>query len=213
MTPELRAEPDWHGAAEVLIEGCAHLPDDEQRVRWMERLALALGDALYPAFLKVLCLVGEQGDAAAQRAVAHALVQALASGRLPAGRQASWGSPSAAASGRPFGPIEYLCAWHAQGGTQALPAAAFDRTARAVLGLVSHSPAAHQLYRAKLLADADDPLDGSWTRGSRDALKALAQAWRQPGCEAAAVDAFLHTLHGGGSGLAALHRAWPPPGP
>ena len=59
-----RPDPDWSGAAEVLIEGCAHLPTPEERVRWLERLCLSLGDTLYPAFLQVLCRVGEHGDAA-----------------------------------------------------------------------------------------------------------------------------------------------------
>ena len=197
--PALRPDPDWHGAAAVLVEGCARLPDAEQRVRWLQGLALSLGDALYPAFLKVLWLVGEQADAAAQRAVADTLVQALASGRLPTGRHAAWGSAGGAAgrSSRAFGPLEYLCAWHAQPSSDALPAPGFDRAARALLGLVAHSAAARQLYCAKLLADAEDPLDGGWSRAARDALKALAETWSRPGAhERDAVDAFLHTLHG-----------------
>ena len=84
MSLMLRGHPDWHGAAEVLIEGCAHLPTEEARVRWMERLCLTLGDALYPAFLKVLCHVGEHADPGAQQAVAETLVSAMTSGRLHA---------------------------------------------------------------------------------------------------------------------------------
>src|SRR3989344_4210490 len=86
----LRDQPDWAGAAEVLIEGCAHLPSREDRVRWMERLCLSLGDALYPAFLQVLCRIGEHGNPQAQAAVADTLVLALQSGRLPSGRHAHW---------------------------------------------------------------------------------------------------------------------------
>ena len=79
-----RPDPDWSGAAEVLIEGCAHLPTPEERVRWLERLCLSLGDTLYPAFLQVLCRVGEHGDAAAQKAVADTLVLALQTGAISA---------------------------------------------------------------------------------------------------------------------------------
>ena len=194
-----RANPDWSAAAEVLIEGCAHLPGEEARVRWLEQLCLSMGDALYPAFLQVLCRIGEHGDAPAQKAVADTLVLALQSGRLPSGRHAAWGASGGSTATRAMGPIEYLCAWHAQPDQRGpLPANAFDRAARAVLGLISHSEAAKQLYCAKLLADADDPLDGSWSRGTRTALRTMTRAWTdgapgQPGA-AQAVDAFLQAL-------------------
>ena len=179
----LRSQPDWSGAAEVLIEGCAHLPTQDERVRWLERVCLSWGDSLYPAFLRVLCLIGEQGDANAQRVVAETLVHALESGRLPSGRHAAWGATSLHAAGfRAMDPIEYLCAWHAQpDGRGALNATAFDRNARALLGLVSHSDLARRLYCAKIRADAEDPLDGSWARNIRQALRAMADCWEKTG--------------------------------
>ena len=220
-----RADPDWSGAAEVLIEGCAHLPTPEERVRWLERLCLSLGDALYPAFLQVLCRVGEHGDAAAQKAVADTLVLALQTGRLPSGRHAAWGATrGAGATGgtRAMGPIEYLCAWHAQpDGRGPLGATAFDRAARALLGLVLHSDTARRMYCAKLLADADDPLGGAWSRGTRPALAAMARSWAAttpstPPQRAAAdaVDAFLAELRrAGGDGVAPVASGWIPPAP
>ncbi|MCL1961424.1 MAG: hypothetical protein FWG56_06570 [Desulfovibrionaceae bacterium] len=194
----LRADPDWYSAAEALIEACVYLPTPEDRVRWLERLCLSLGDALYPAFLHVLCHIGEQGDPGAQKAVADVLVLALQSGRLPSGRHTAWGSVHGAAT-RTMGPIEYLCAWHAQPGSRGqLNATAFDRAARALLGLVSHSDSARRLYCAKLLADSEDPLDGAWSRSSRQALQAMARAWAagaQPQRAAEdAVNAFLAGL-------------------
>ena len=84
----LKADPQWDAAAQLLVDGCAHAPDAAYRVDLLERLCLALGDQLYPAFLKVLCVVSERGTPAAQVAVADALVDALRSGRLPAGRRA-----------------------------------------------------------------------------------------------------------------------------
>ena len=288
-----RPDPDWSGAAEVLIEGCAHLPTPEERVRWLERLCLSLGDTLYPAFLQVLCRVGEHGDAAAQKAVADTLVLALQTGRLPSGRHTAWGATHGAAT-RAMGPIEYLCAWHAQpdnrgplaatafdraaravlglvshsdtarrmycaklladaedplgrhtawGATHGaatramgpieylcawhaqpdnrgpLAATAFDRAARAVLGLVSHSDTARRMYCAKLLADAEDPLGGAWSRGTRPALAAMARSWSAAGATtsaqraaADAVDAFLAELRrSDGGGVAAVAAGWIPP--
>jgi hypothetical protein len=191
----LRADPDWYSAAEALIEACAHLPTPEDRVRWLERLCLSLGDTLYPAFLHVLCRIGEYGDSHAQKAVADVLVLALQSGRLPSGRHAAWGAMHGAAT-RIMGPIEYLCAWHAQpDGRGQLNVTAFDRAARALIGLVSHSDSARHLYCAKLLADAEDPLGGAWSRVTRQALQAMVRAWAagpNPQRAAAdAVDAFL----------------------
>ena len=217
----LRSQPDWSGAAEVLIEGCAHLPTQDERVRWLERVCLSLGDSLYPAFLRVLCLIGEQGDANAQRVVAETLVHALESGRLPSGRHAAWGATSLHAAGfRAMDPIEYLCAWHAQpDGRGALNATAFDRNARALLGLVSHSDLARRLYCAKIRADAEDPLDGSWARNIRQALRAMADCWEKTGgrpparAAAEASDAFLSALRrndGKGSGLSQLVSEWNP---
>lgn len=202
----LRPDPDWQGAAEVLTEGCLRLPDEETRVRWMERLCLSLGDALYPAFLRVLCHVGEQADIAARQAVADTLVRALASGRLPSGRQAAWGG---SAPMRGLGPVEFLCAWHAQPGNGLpLSALAFERAACALLTLLSHSPVARQLYCARLLADAEGVLEGGWSRQARSALRVLALAWQSAGPHdlPQVASAFLQALH-------PPAWSWPLPGP
>ncbi len=222
LAPVLKPDPDWSGAAEVLIEGCVYLPTAEERVRWLERLCLSLGDALYPAFLQVLCRIGEHGDASAQKAVADTLVLALQTGRLPSGRHTAWGATHGAAT-RAMGPIEYLCAWHAQPDNRGLlGATAFDRAARAVLGLVSHSDTARRMYCAKLLADAEDPLGGAWSRGTRPALAAMARSWSAPATNttpqraaADAVDAFLAELRrsGNGDGVAQVTSGWIPPAP
>lgn len=207
MTATQRPPPDWWGAAQTLVEGCCTLPEDA-RVRWLEQLCLGLGDQLYPAFLRVLCLVGEQGEPLAQRAVARTLTQALASGRLPSGPQTAWGAAAGAAArsaSRQQGPIEFLCAWYLHpGSSDRLAANGFDQAARALLGLVTHDPEAHALYRARLAAAAADPLEGAWSRQDRAALQALVQAW-QPGVAAAVpVDAFLQaTRQMGPAGMTA----------
>jgi hypothetical protein len=188
-------------------------------VRWLENLCLTLGDQLYPAFLRVLCVIGEHGEPLAQRAVAATLTEAITSGRLPAGRQMAWGAPSGSAdnaASRQQGPIEFLCAWYLHpAGTEPLSANGFDQAARALLGLVTHDRAAHQLYRARLQAAAEDPLEGAWSRRERGALQALAAAW-QPGVPLSkAVDAFLNAARsdrpGGDAGWAGLAPTSPLP--
>src|SRR6185369_6974541 len=128
----LLSEPRWAEAAQALVDGCIDLPDDEDRVALLASICEGLGDELYPAFLRVLWLIGQHGDHAACAAVARALVHALRTGRLPSGRRSAWGAsePSAAAAAygrtRCLGPLEYLCAWHVQADpVRALSAAQF----------------------------------------------------------------------------------------
>ncbi|WP_124543907.1 hypothetical protein [Piscinibacter terrae] len=208
MTPSpalsLRPRPDWRAAAQHLIDGCAHLPDAASRVELLERLCVALGDELYPALLGVLCTVGERAAPPARRAVASALVEGLRSGRVPSGRRPAWGS-SGASSMRSLGPIEYLCAWYAQGGGAQPPSASsFDRAMRSLLSLVGASDEARLMYAQRLMAVADDPLSGTLTRSTRDGLRQLASRWEADAADVQApVDAFLHALQGGGlQGLA-----------
>jgi hypothetical protein len=217
----LKDQPDWSAAAEVLIEGCAYLPSPEDRVRWMERLCLSLGDSMYPAFLQVLCRIGEHGNLQAQKVVADTLVLALQSGRMPSGRHAAWGAqwdPTKRAT-RTIGPIEYLCAWFTQpDGRGTLGAAPFDQAARALVGLVSHSEVARRLYCAQLLSIAEDPLQGTWSRSTRQALQAMARSWANADADphragTQAVEAFLAaTRQTSSSGAApSAPAAWIPP--
>lgn len=208
----LKAAPDWAAAAQLLVDGCAHAPDPNYRVELLERLCLALGDALYPAFLNVLAVVGERGTPAAQAAVADALVDALRSGRLPAGRRAAWGASRRVeqALGSALGPVEYLCAWYAEPqGADRPSAARFDQALRSLLALLAQSPRASALYAARLRALADDPLDGTLSRAARGALRALADAWQLPGATpGSSVDAVLQAVSGNGrSGFGGLGPA------
>jgi hypothetical protein len=194
-TLTLSEAPDWVSASEILIEGCVTLPDDDTRVRWIEQLCLTLGETLYPAFLRVLCLVGEHGESIAQRHVAATLMQALASGRLPAGRRAAWGAVGLGAT-RSHGPLEYLCAWYLHPpSADTLSASGFDRAARALVGLISHDSRAQALYSARLRASADDPLEGAWSRSDRAALRALAEAWKLGVAADVPVSAFLRAAN------------------
>lgn len=208
--PQLQADPDWRAAAQALVSGCLDLHGGEPAVALLESVCRGLGDELYPAFLRVLDEVGQHGDHAARSAVAATLVQALRSGRLPSGRRAAWGAPMPTPGrGRALGPLEYLCAWAAQGeGDAALPAPAFERAAHSVMALVAANDMARQLYCEKLLADAQDSLEGALSRATRQAVGALARRWADSGDAAAACQAFLALLPRGGAaapqGLAGL---------
>ena len=206
MAVALLAEPDWRGAAQALVSGCLDLPGADDGVAFMDLVCRGLGDELYPAFLRVLDEVGRHGDHAARAAVARTLVQALVSGRLPSGRRAAWGAAMPSLGrGRALGPLEYLCAWAAQAeGDAALPLQAFERAAQSVMTLVATSDQARSLYCAKLLADSTDSLEGTLTRGTRQAMGALARAWAASPDTARACGSFIAELPQRGNGLQSL---------
>jgi hypothetical protein len=211
----LKARPDWLGAAQALVEGCAVLGQPQDRVALMEAVCLGLGDALYPAFVNLLCHIERQGEPDVQALVAGTLVEALRCGRLPSGRLAAWGAalrPQSPGYGhaRSLGPIEYLCAWHAQpSGREPLSASAFDAALQPLLRLADSEAAARRLYCAKLRADAQDPLGGSWSRAARQGVLALADAWDGGAAPAEVVERCLAALHDAhdGSSLGSL-RGW-----
>jgi len=206
MAWRLKNNPDWHTAAQALIDGCSVLDDCEQRVRLLERLCTDLGDNLYPALLEILCAIGEHGDKSAQGLVAETLVHALSTGRLPSGKHAAWGATTVKVGGsfgqtRSLGPIEYLCAWYAQpAGRSPLSASAFDHAARALLSLISVDDDAKALYCAKLRADVDDPLEGALARPTRQAMNELIHVWQAGGTPEAVVERYLNSVNGSSLG-------------
>ena len=218
----LRADPAWGDAARDLVAGLARLEGAEPRIALLERVCLGLGDALYPAFLQILLVVERRGDAEARRRVAGALVDCLVTGRLPEGRLAAWGASSLAlddAFGRPrrLGPVEFLCAWHAQ--PNQLPTLArerFDAALAGLLTLTSSEPRAAELYAAKLAADARDPVIGSLAGQTRDGLGALAKAWTREGpgdLDAPAATRVLEAFHAASAPGDLLERAARPAPP
>ena len=184
----IKADADWLGAAGALVDSLVRLPDEEQRVQLMQRCCVDLGDDLYPAFLKLLCAIGRFGDDPAKAIVAETLAQGLATARLPSGQLTAWGArpwpaggltpPDAAVRartgwrghGRSLGPVEYLCVWFHQRAEGALTEASFARASRLLAGVVASSPKAAALYAAKLRGDAEDPLEGTYSRETRRLL-------------------------------------------
>jgi hypothetical protein len=202
--PEFRVsdKPDWRGAAERLVSGCNMLDDLNQRISLMEKVCDGLGDELYPAFLKILCLIGRNGDLDAKLIVTETLVEALLTGRLPSGRMSAWGSESSGGNSlfgqtRSLGPIEYVFTWYAQpSGRTPLPIQSFHHAASDLLDLISSNPKAKKLYCKKLSADIEDPLDGSLSRKSRHAIGCLVEAWESGKSSEEVLNGFIDTLHG-----------------
>jgi len=186
--------PDWHGAAQSLVNGCISLTSTEDRVRLMARLCTDLGENLYPAFLQILCNVGEHGDEQAQHLITDTLVHGLTTGRLPSGQLSAWGAGSlnterSFGQTRSLGPIEYLCVWYAQSsGRSPLTVHAFQQAAQCMLKLISANPQAKSLYCTKLIADIEDPLGGSLSSQTRNAIAELVNAWQAD----IAIDAVIH---------------------
>ncbi len=198
MPAALLQDPHWLAAARALISGCIDLRDSDARVDLLDAISRALGDELYPAFLRVLAEVGRHGEHDARAAVALALVHALRTGRLPSGRRGAWGGSASLGSnrlGRSLGPLEYLCAWAGQAESFThLMQREFEASAEAVMTLVEASPEARALYCEKLAADAEDPIEGALSRSTRRAMLALARSWEGGAPAAEAVARFVDEL-------------------
>ena len=200
----LARRPDWHAATRELVHGFAGLRTPDERIRVMDRLCERLGGSLYPAFLQMLCLVERNGDGPSRALVVETLMHAIGSGRLPSGRMPAWGARSAIdgatfEQGRSLGPIEYLCAWYAQPSElPPLERRAFDELATRLLGLISESAPAREMYCTKLLEDAENPLGGALARETRAGLVALATEWRLTDAVERPVAACLEALRSSG---------------
>lgn len=208
---ELRA------AADRLVSALAAHSDPEYRLTVLKRLVRRLGEERYPLFLRILGVVAESDDVRAQRLLADTFGTALRRMDLPGGALSSWGAtrlpdpgaPVAAStfSGQFFGatprrllgPVEYLTVWHLQRTQRtALSAATFRTALSRMIALLNRSDDARALYPQKLAADAQNELEGAYTRATRERLAAIAAAWKagrspeevaQAALDASAVDA------------------------
>ncbi|MDR6532526.1 hypothetical protein J2800_003284 [Caulobacter rhizosphaerae] len=183
----LKAEPDWFGAAQALVEGLQGQPTLDGRVDVLERVCLDLGEALYPGFAKLLAAVGHFGDHEVKVLVADALAQALMTARLPSTRLPAWGAGGFAGLGlggplrtnsRNVGPLEFLCVWLVRDvSDEALGGEAFETAATYLVDLISASPRAAALYVDKLRTDASDPTEGLHNAQTRRLIETLAERW------------------------------------
>jgi hypothetical protein len=195
--PEQRLSPSgtprWEAAAQRLVSALRAQGDDDLRSRLLERVSARFGDEHYLWFVQLLCAVQQFGDPSARSIVADALAGALARHRLPSGSIPAWGAPAIQPAAHPgvttaraspagtrrLGPIEFLCALLLQPGGRSTPQPGHIEFAlRCIVALVGASSRAAELYVEQLVVRADDPLQGTLSRRTRDALRAIATHWR-----------------------------------
>lgn len=183
-------------AADRMVSALAAHADPEYRLTVLKRLVRRLGEDQYPVFLRLLGVVAESDDARAQRLLADTIGTALRRMDLPGGALSSWGAtrlPDHAApvsastfSGQFFGgtprrmlgPVEYLTVWHLQRTQRtALTADTFRTSLARMIALLNQSEDARTLYPQKLAVDAQNELEGAYTRATRERLAAIAAAW------------------------------------
>lgn len=212
MVAPLDAENEgcrWREAAARLAQSLRQAQDHEQRLALLKQLARRCGDNPqlqgYPAFLKLLLIIGESDELDARHLVADAFVLGLRRLDLPSGSLTSWGAGAfstslqsasiAQLSGgyqmpaptRQLGPVEYLTVWFCQRTQRPfLDERSFRRSLQGLVRLFDVQPELRQLYPLKIHADASGGFDGAYTRVTRERLLALAGAW-QRGESAAAI--------------------------
>ncbi|MCD9008137.1 hypothetical protein LDO31_18230 [Luteimonas sp. XNQY3] len=184
-------------AADRMVSALAAHADPEYRLTVLKRLVRRLGEDRYPVFLRLLGVVAESDDTRAQRLLADTIGTALRRMDLPGGALSSWGAtrlPDSAApvsasdfSGQFFGgtprrmlgPVEYLTVWHLQRTQRtALSAETFHTSLSRMIALLNQSEDARTLYPQKLAVDAQNELEGAYTRATRERLAAIATAWK-----------------------------------
>ncbi|MDR6993180.1 hypothetical protein [Luteimonas sp. 3794] len=196
----MTAVPSAHAlraAADRMVSALAAHADPEYRLTVLKRLVRRLGEDRYPVFLRLLGVVAESDDTRAQRLLADTIGTALRRMDLPGGALSSWGAtrlPDSTApvsasdfSGQFFGgtprrmlgPVEYLTVWHLQRTQRtALSAETFHTSLSRMIALLNQSEDARTLYPQKLAVDAQNELEGAYTRATRERLAAIASAWK-----------------------------------
>lgn len=182
-------------AASRLVATLAAHDDAEYRLTVLRRLARSLGEERYPLFVRLLTAVSESDDTPAKQLLAGTFGAALRRLDIPGGALSSWGAArlpqgdfsASALSGQFFGapprrllgPVEYLTVWHLQRTQREVLGVDSYRNALAKLvALFDHDDEARRLYPQKLTADAENELEGAYTRVTRQSLAAIANAWK-----------------------------------
>ena len=196
MTDSLPTPDALRTAADRLVSALAAHADPEYRLAVLKRLVRRLGEERYPLYLRIVGVVAESDDARAQRLLAETFGVALRRMDLPGGALSSWGATGLPDHGAPvaasalsghffgatprrmLGPVEYLVVWHLQRTQRtALSAEGFRTSLARMITMLNRSEEARTLYPQKLAADAQNELEGAYTRATRDRLAAIASAW------------------------------------
>ena len=185
------------GANRLIAALSAH-DDSEYRLAVLKRLARRLGDESYPKFLRLLDVIAESDDISAQTVLADTLAAGLYRMDMPGGALSSWGASNIVTPDLPFeiagaysnaffsrpqrllGPIEYLIVWHLQQ-TQRTPLSrdTFLATLTRLVKLINLNETGRKLYPQKLAADAQNELEGTFTRATRERFAAVAAVWKK----------------------------------
>ncbi len=177
--------PNWHAAAQELINQFAELPDIDDRVTLLEKMCERLDGNLYPGFLQILYVIEQHAETTCKRDFVQTVSYGLSTGRLPSGKLPAFGSSQKNANpygqSRLLGPLEFLCAWYSQ--STHLPDLAEDKFSQLCASLVrlfSTEPEAAELYRSKLQSDVLNPVVGSLSSRGKEGVKSLIISWQQP---------------------------------
>ncbi len=196
MTEPLPTPDALRTAADRLVSALSAHSDPEYRLAVLKRLVRRLGEEQYPLFLRIVGVVAESDDERAQRLLADTFGTALRRMDLPGGALSSWGATGLPEHGAPvaasalsghffgatprrmLGPVEYLVVWHLQRTQRtALSVEGFQASLARMITMLNRSEDARRLYPQKLAADAQNELEGAYTRATRERLAAIAAAW------------------------------------
>lgn len=196
MTEPLPTPDALRTAADRLVSALSAHSDPEYRLAVLKRLVRRLGEEQYPLFLRIVGVVAESDDEHAQRLLADTFGTALRRMDLPGGALSSWGATGLPEHGAPvaasalsghffgatprrmLGPVEYLVVWHLQRTQRtALSPEGFRGSLARMITMLNRSEEARRLYPQKLAADAQNELEGAYTRATRERLAAIAAAW------------------------------------
>jgi hypothetical protein len=192
-----RLSAPWRESAARLVQALEHNPDEELCLAVLKQLNRRLGDHGYPGFIKLLLIVAECNNAAAQQRLADTLALGLRRGDTPSGVLTSWGAtrfwstrqplPSGRLPGNMLGvaprrqldPIEYLTVWFSQRTHRPyLGEGTYRSSLERLLDLFNRSADARLWYPMKIEADLAG-IEGAFTRQTRQRLGMLADAWKQ----------------------------------
>ena len=224
MNDVIPSSDDLRDAAAQLVAALAAHPEPEYRLSVLKRLARRVGEARYPMFLRILGVIAESDDVRAQRLLADTFGEALRRMDLPGGALSSWGATRLPDSKAPvsastlsgnffgatpkrlLGPVEYLAVWHLQRTQrEVLGSDAFVLATSRMVALLNHNGDARRLYPQKLAVDAQNELEGAYTRTTRERLAAMAASWQAGQSPEAVARAALGVAHDARGGQWVVH--------
>jgi hypothetical protein len=204
----------WRESAARIVQFLAETGDEDLCLAVLKQLARRFGDQGYPGFLKLLLIVAESGNSAAQRRLADIIALGLRRGDAPSGVLTSWGATRfwstqqplragmlpgnivGVAPRRQLDPLAYLTVWYSQRTHRPyLTEDTYRACMTRLIELFNSSPTARQWYPLKIEADLAG-IEGAFTRLTRERLGILVEAWKQ-GQPPAAIAAAAAEVHSG----------------